>query len=498
MDAARAGLHGRRCLGVAIGHAQKRAITLGLRADLDAIDLRLQRRFCAKQEGSIVTIQVDDAGWGDPIGGVFIGMFRVETNEYLVREIEVSHFQPPAFVQKTFLTRGLEIALEGLRCLNVSKDEPIEVCRGIVLDGVREGLTRRGYKVTPTKIEGRLQELVETSLVDALSHRGIPNVPSVSGKDRFFRQLEWIQEDLPGRERFAKTGWKNWSTTLRHWHPRWRQKDSEPILPPIIIKLGGSVITDKTRPSTPRLDTIELLVREIASVKSQPIIVVHGGGSFGHFLAQQYELPRGGRSTIKKLGVTETVSEMTKLGQLILTAFHRASCPAIPIRSSSVILALAGRISHMDLEALRVYLRQGFIPILSGDVVADTVTGFTIVSGDQIVMYLARQLHASKVVFATDVDGLYTDDPKRNPAARHIPLLTPTTMNQMLGEVAVGEAANAADVTQGMRGKLTEIFKGLPENCEAIICDLRKPGTLTRLIAGKNVPGTRLRLTAAD
>jgi isopentenyl phosphate kinase len=445
-----------------------------------------------------VTIQVDDAGWGDPIGGVLIGMFRPETNEYLVREIEVAHFQPPAFAQKTFLTRGLEVALDGLRCLNATKDEPIEVCRGIVLDGVRDGLTRRGYKVIPTKIEGRLQELVEASLVEAMNRLGIPDLPRVSGKDRFFRQLEWIQQDLSRRERFAKTGWKNWSSTLRQWRPRWRQKDSGPILPPVIIKLGGSVITDKTRPSTPRLDIIALLAREIASVRSRPIILVHGGGSFGHFLAQQYDLVRGGRSATKKLGVTETLSKMTKLGQLILNAFRKVDCPAVPIRSSSVILALAGRISHMDLEALRVYLRQGFIPILSGDVVADTVTGFTIVSGDQIVMYLARQLHAPMVIFATDVDGLYTDDPKRNPSAQHIPFLTPALMNQVLGEATVGEAANAADVTHGMRGKLTEIFKGLPENCEAVICDLRKPNTLNRLIAGKDVPCTRLRLTAAN
>jgi isopentenyl phosphate kinase len=258
------------------------------------------------------------------------------------------------------------------------------------------------------------------------------------------------------------------------------------------------VITDKTRPSSPRLDVIELLVREIASVKSRPVIVVHGGGSFGHFLAQKYELQRGGRATTKKLGVTETLTEMTKLGQLVLSAFHKTDCPAVPIRSSSIIVALAGRISHMDLEALRIYLRQGFIPILSGDVVADTVTGFTIVSGDQIVMYLARLLHAPQVIFATDVDGLYTDDPKRNPAAGHIPLLTPSSMNQVLGEAAVGQALDAADVTHGMRGKLMEIFKGLPEDCEAIICDLREPGTLTRLITGKNVRCTRLRQTAGE
>ena len=147
----------------------------------------------------------------------------------------------------------------------------------------------------------------------------------------------------------------------------------------------------------------------------------------------------------------------------------------------------------MDLEALREFLRQGFIPILSGDVVADTVTNFTIVSGDQIAMYLARLLHAELVVFATDVEGLYTADPKEQADAKRIEVITPDTLEKTLEEIAVGVAVNAADVTAGMRGKLTEIFKGLPQNCEVLITDIRTPNTLRRLIAGEKVPATRLR-----
>ncbi|MFX1562206.1 MAG: isopentenyl phosphate kinase [Promethearchaeota archaeon] len=440
-----------------------------------------------------MTIQIDDAGWGDPVGGVIIGIYRVETEEFLSREIEVTHFQSPNFAKKTFLARGLEIALKALQCFTVETDEPIEICRGVVLDGVREGLTKRGYNVIPTKIEGRLQELVEARFVTALAKLGIPDIPIVSGKERFFRQLEWVQKNLKRREQFAKTGWKNWPTKLRHWKPGWRHKERGSPSPPIIIKLGGSIITDKTKPSKPNHEVIDHLAKEIASIKSHSIILVHGGGSFGHFPAEKYQLQKGGKSVRKKLGVTETVSEMTKLGQLILAAFHEIKRPAVPIRSSSIIVSLDGRISHMDLEALRSFLRQGFIPILSGDVVADTVSGFTIMSGDQISMYLARTLNTSHVIFATDVGGIYTDDPKRNPKAHHVPLITPENLEDILEEVAMGTADNAADVTAGMRGKLTEIFKGLPKGCEVLICDLRKAGTLARILSGKRVPCTRLR-----
>jgi isopentenyl phosphate kinase len=438
-------------------------------------------------------VLIDDAGWGDPLGGVIIGIYRVETEEYLSQEIEVTHFQSPNFTQRTYLERGLELVLRGFQCLSVHKDEPIHVCRGVVLDRVREGLTELGYQVIPTKIEGRLQELVEANLVELFARLGLPDIPTVSGKERFFRQLEWIQEDLRRRERFAKTGWKNWPTKLRHWKPRWRQRQRGPKRPPVIIKLGGSVITDKTKPSTARLEVIRMLVEEIARVKSHPIILVHGGGSFGHFLAEKYELHHGGHSKTKKLGVTQTFYEMTELGQIILSAFQKARRPAVSIHSSSIIVTLKGRIAHMDLEALRFYLNGNFIPILSGDVTADSVTGFTIVSGDQIVMYLARLLNAPLVIFASDVDGLYTADPKQDTSAKRIPLITPATLEQVMEKVAMGAAEGAADVTEGMRGKITEILEGLPESGEAIVCDLREAGTLARILAGNDVPCTRLR-----
>ena len=440
-----------------------------------------------------MTIQVDDAGWGDPVGGVFLGVFRVDTNEYVVKEIEVVHFQEPNFDNKTFLARGLELVLEAFNCLGVTLDEPIQVCRGVVLDGVREGLNAKGYEVIPTKIEGQLQELVEANFVESLRQMGIPDIPRVSGKERFFRQLEWIQDDLEHRERYAKTGWKNWPTKLRNWRPKWRRKHRASLKPPIIIKLGGSVISDKTQHSTPRIDTIQQLVSEIVAIESHPVVVIHGGGSFGHFLAKEYQLRKGGRSQEKKIGVTKTASEMTRLGHLIHGAFLKTGRPAVPIRSSSIIVSIDGRISHMDLQALREFLRQRFIPILSGDVVADTVKGFTIISGDQIAMYLARLLHSNQVVFATDVDGLYTADPKEHPNAKRIDLITPDTIDAIFDEIVVGASSEAADVTEGMRGKLDEIFKGLSDDCEVLITDIRQPGTLEKIINRKPVPATHLR-----
>ena len=57
----------------------------------------------------------------------------------------------------------------------------------------------------------------------------------------------------------------------------------------IIIKLGGSVVTDKSKPMTARHDVIDRLSKEIASVPGSKVII-HGGGSFGHIKAKEYEL----------------------------------------------------------------------------------------------------------------------------------------------------------------------------------------------------------------
>ena len=57
----------------------------------------------------------------------------------------------------------------------------------------------------------------------------------------------------------------------------------------IIVKLGGSIITDKAEYRKFRADTVDRLAGEIVSSGKQ-VIIVHGAGSFGHILAKEHSL----------------------------------------------------------------------------------------------------------------------------------------------------------------------------------------------------------------
>ncbi len=71
-------------------------------------------------------IQIDDAGWGSPIGGVLIAGYRPTTDEFQVAEIAVEHFQGDAFARKTYLATAAEATWQVLAALASPADEHIE------------------------------------------------------------------------------------------------------------------------------------------------------------------------------------------------------------------------------------------------------------------------------------------------------------------------------------------------------------------------------------
>ncbi|MBS7251889.1 MAG: hypothetical protein KIH08_15060 [Candidatus Freyarchaeota archaeon] len=169
-----------------------------------------------------MVIQIDDAGWGDLVGGCLLGFFRKETGEYVVKLIDVTHFRPPNFDRKTYLKEALTLAKEALEELKVSKEEEIEICTGSVLSEIRLTLMEEGYKVKPTRIEGKLQELIENSLLDYYAELGVPRekLSLESGRDRFYALINWVMEDFESREKYVKTGWKSWDTKWKYWRPK--------------------------------------------------------------------------------------------------------------------------------------------------------------------------------------------------------------------------------------------------------------------------------------
>jgi len=167
-------------------------------------------------------IQIDDAGWGCLVGGVFLGIYREETGEYAYREIPVSIFYNGNFTRKAYLKAAYQITPRLLDALKVPPDELITVCTGEVLTGVRQYLTEHGYNWKPGKITGPLQEKIETTLLKKLNQVGIKvDYKTLTEKQGllFWHCVRWLKggnlngKARPDREKLCKTGW----STFRIW-----------------------------------------------------------------------------------------------------------------------------------------------------------------------------------------------------------------------------------------------------------------------------------------
>jgi isopentenyl phosphate kinase len=258
---------------------------------------------------------------------------------------------------------------------------------------------------------------------------------------------------------------------------------------PTILKLGGSVITDKEKPLTPNLQAIERLANEIAQAKVSSLIVVHGGGSFGHYLAKQYNLTEGYGDTSQVFGFSETQRAMTKLNSLVMEALISHRINAVVVQPSSFMVTKAGRIQSMEKKPLKRMLDMGLVPVLYGDVVLDSEMGFAILSGDQLVSSLALNFAASRIIMGGDVDGLYTKDPKVTKSAK---LVRRVTLEELKAQKHDIEGSKVTDVTGGMLGKVRELIPAIEHNIQALLVNATKPLRVYKALRGEKVTGTIL------
>jgi len=141
----------------------------------------------------------------------------------------------------------------------------------------------------------------------------------------------------------------------------------------------------------------------------------------------------------------------------------------------------------MSEEPLKKLLQTGLVPVLYGDAVLDSDLGFTILSGDQLIAYLAMRLNAERIIVGIDVDGLYTADPKTDPSARLISHITLNKLKSMRQKI---EEAKVTDVTGGMIGKIAELMPSIEKGITALIVNAAKPKNVYKALKGEKVIGT--------
>lgn len=224
-----------------------------------------------------------------------------------------------------------------------------------------------------------------------------------------------------------------------------------------LIKLGGSVITNKRVENSFNVDVMRQLAHEIAQaqhIKPTSLIIGHGSGSFGHFAAHRYGTMDGVSTAEGWRGYAEVGRVAGELNRLVMDELVAVGLSILKVQPSASAMCHDGELVQMALHPLITGLEHGLVPLVYGDVSLDDVRGGTIISTEMIMTYLAKNLPVERVFLLGDVDGVFDG------GGQVIPHITPNTFAQY--QSALG-GSYGTDVTGGMFAKVRDMVNLVKE-----------------------------------
>ncbi len=261
----------------------------------------------------------------------------------------------------------------------------------------------------------------------------------------------------------------------------------------VLVKLGGSLITDKSGDCAARLEVIYRLAGEIAAARPRMtrLILGHGSGSFGHASAARHGVGAGPLSAAALQGVSETRARAAELHALVTSSLLAAGLAPFTWAPSSAMVSRSGSPARGAIGPLLAALEFGLMPVTYGDVVTDSSWGASICSTEAVLLYLAGRLRrrrhrVGRVLWLGATEGIYDAD--------GVPIPRVDRGSYARVRRAIGATAGT-DVTGGMLLRLETARRLAARGIDSWIVDGRVPGLLTAGLAGEPVPGTHF---AAD
>jgi isopentenyl phosphate kinase len=276
-------------------------------------------------------------------------------------------------------------------------------------------------------------------------------------------------------------------------------KPVTPARPVVLVKLGGSLITRKDRPDTPRPEVIDRLAGEIAEVwpgLEGGLVLGHGSGSFGHAAAHDFGLLGDGASGGARNGSSESIAQIARgaphvqrkaaeLHALVMAALREADLPAFSIAPSSAATASEARILSFQAEPFAIALSGSLLPVTYGDVVMDREWGASILSTETVLAGLAESLPdhgwaVDRAIWLGETDGIYD--------AEGVTVSRVSALGDPIRDAVGGSAAT--DVTGGMAHRLDTVLALAGRGVRSWIGDGTREGTLAKALIGEEVGGT--------
>jgi isopentenyl phosphate kinase len=254
----------------------------------------------------------------------------------------------------------------------------------------------------------------------------------------------------------------------------------------VFLKLGGSLITDKTQLRTARPEVLARLMAEIAAARAlRPdlrLVLGHGSGSFGHIEARKHGTRAGVHTAAEWAGFAEVQAAAGELNRLVVDAARAAGLPVLNLPPSASAICRDGVLTDFALRPIELALAHSLVPLVFGDVAFDETRGGTIVSTEDVFAHLAVALRPERILLAGIEPGVLT----HWPGGELVQRLGPETHLAAIG------GSHAADVTGGMASKVQQmqsLVLAVPTISVRIFSGA-EPGVVRGALLDEVLPGT--------
>lgn len=257
-----------------------------------------------------------------------------------------------------------------------------------------------------------------------------------------------------------------------------------------LVKLGGSIITNKSKPFTVQEEVLVDLVGQIKKawkIKAGELILGHGSGSFAHVPAEKYQTMKGKVEEQSVYGAAVVEDTASQLNRIVVAECLKQGLPAFSVKPSDFVSLNGGKVESYRLESLKTALNQGFLPVVYGDVILDRANGFTIWSTEKVLNFLAEKLNGGeykvkKVIHCAEMDGFLVE-------GQVVEVINAKNFETMKKHV---KETQGFDVTGGMLHKIEEALVSARGGVDSYIVGGNHGGNLYRTIVDKKFVGTRI------
>ncbi|MDZ7264293.1 MAG: isopentenyl phosphate kinase [candidate division KSB1 bacterium] len=258
----------------------------------------------------------------------------------------------------------------------------------------------------------------------------------------------------------------------------------------VIVKIGGSFITDKKQAESLKEDRVRQIAREVAAAVQTGhinLLLAHGAGSYGHIVASQFEAKNGSHPHFGWQAFHHIRQDMIRMNLRILQLCAEEGIFPITVQPSAIAMARDGKLQFMDTRVIRFLLESDQIPLIHGDIVLDEKQDFTIASTEDQIQKLSDYIYFHRIILISDVPGVLDADGKVIPVVDH------SNYKNIIDQLG-GSAGT--DVTGGMRSKVEQIYHLIQKNPNiqaVIISGNSERGVIASAMLDEETSGTKIR-----